>query len=158
VLDVIGFEGATHNAVSIAENLREAFREWGIEQRLKIVLSDNAANMKAAMRQLHLENIGCIVHTLQLIVNSGCLNNFGSIKTMLHSARAIVTHFKHSVSSMKSLHSAQKTLGMKQKTLLQDEPTRWDSTYIMLERLWDQKSAISMVSSSANFKNMSRAE
>jgi hypothetical protein len=158
VLDVIGFEGATHNAVSIAENLREAFREWGIEQRVKIVLSDNAANMKAAMRQLHLENIGCTVHTLQLIVNSGCLNNFGSIKIMLHSARAIVTHFKHSVSSMKSLHSAQKTLGMKQKTLLQDEPTRWDSTYIMLERLWDQKSAISMVSSSANFKNMSRAE
>jgi hypothetical protein len=80
VLDVIGFEGATHNAVSIAENLREAFREWGIEQRVKIVLSDNAANMKAAMRQLHLENIGCTVHTLQLIVNSGCLNNFGSIK------------------------------------------------------------------------------
>jgi hypothetical protein len=49
---------------------------------------------------------------------------------MLHSARAIVTHFKYSVSSMKSLHSAQKTLGMKQKTLLQDEPTRWDSTYM----------------------------
>jgi hypothetical protein len=114
--------------------------------------------MKAAMRQLHLENIGCTVHTLQLIVNFGCLNNVGSIKTMLHSARAIVTHYKHSVSSMKSLHSTQKTLGMKQKTLLQDEPTTWDPTYIMLERLWDQKSAISTVSSSANFKNLSRAE
>jgi hypothetical protein len=59
---------------------------------------------------------------------------------------------------MKSLHSTQKTLGMKQKTLLQDEPTTWDPTYIMLERLWDQKSAISTVSSSANFQNMSRAE
>ena len=74
------------------------------------------------------------------VINSGCLN---APAIMLHTARGSVAHFKHSVSSMKALHSCQKTLGKKDKFLIQDEPTRWDSTYQMLDRLLEQKDAVS---------------
>lgn len=75
------------------------------------------------------------------VLNSGCLT-LPATKKMLHIARGIVTHFKHSVTSMKLLHNAQKSLGAKEKSLIQDEPTRWDSTYYMLQRLLEQKDAI----------------
>ncbi|CAH0561737.1 unnamed protein product [Brassicogethes aeneus] len=144
VLEVAGFDGPSHAASFVADNLKQAFIKWHIQRKIIAIVSDNAANMKAAIRQLSVEHVGCTAHLLQLVINSGCLNA-PAIKEMLHTARGIVTHFKHSVTSLKVLHNYQKSLGQKEKCMVQDEPTRWDSTFHILDRLLEQKDAISDV-------------
>lgn len=67
VLEVIGFEGPNHTAKSIANNLNESFLKWNIQAKISAIVSDNAANMKAAMRELSIAHIGCAAHSLQLV-------------------------------------------------------------------------------------------
>ncbi|KAJ8897642.1 hypothetical protein PR048_002991 [Dryococelus australis] len=53
----------------------------------------------------------------------------------------IVGHFKHSVQATQQLNDCQRTLKLPEHRLIQDEPTRWDSTYQMLSRLLEQRKA-----------------
>ncbi|XP_054261508.1 zinc finger BED domain-containing protein 4-like [Macrosteles quadrilineatus] len=87
------------------------------------------------------EGIPCIAHTLQLVVKDGLLNQ-RAIQNMSSSCRRLVGHFKHSAQACKMLKSAQQTLGIKQHKLVQDEPTRWNSTKHMMDRLLEQRRAI----------------
>ncbi|KAJ8887723.1 hypothetical protein PR048_013941 [Dryococelus australis] len=43
-----------------------------------------------------------------------------------------------------SLVKAQEDLNVPQHCLIQDEPTRWDSTYLLLERLCEQRSGLAL--------------
>ena len=72
-------------------------------------------------------------HTLQLSVSSISLQ-------MAAVGRKIVGHFKHSALATTSLKSKKASLNIPQ--LIQDVSTRWNSTYIMLERLIEQHWAI----------------
>ena len=63
---------------------------------------------------------------------------------MLARCRKIVGHFKHSHLAVERLNSIQKQLNLPEHKLVQDEPTRWDSTYYLLDRLVEQRRAISL--------------
>ena len=63
---------------------------------------------------------------------------------MLARCRKIVDHFKHSSLPIGRLQSIQHQLSLVQHKLMQDEPTLWDSTYYMLERLVEQSRAKSL--------------
>ncbi|XP_065667951.1 zinc finger BED domain-containing protein 4-like [Hydra vulgaris] len=89
-------------------------------------------------------NIPCLAHTLQLVVKDGCLNN-ERISLLTATCRRIVGHFKHSVKSYKLLRQSQEVLGLPKHVIIQDEPTRWNSTFHMLNRLIEQKDAILLV-------------
>lgn len=57
-------------------------------------------------------------------------------------ARKLVGHYKHSNVACKTLERIQKQLHCLQHRLTQDEPTRWNTTIYMLERLLEQRAAI----------------
>ena len=44
------------------------------EDRVHLVVADNASNMKRAMKEGQFEAQGCFAHTLQLVVNDGVLS------------------------------------------------------------------------------------
>ena len=67
-----------------------------------------------------------------------------SVSDMLVRCRKIVGHYKHSHLAVERLQDIQRELGLPNHKLMQDEPTRWDSTYYMLERLVEQRRAISV--------------
>ncbi|KAJ8890686.1 hypothetical protein PR048_010195 [Dryococelus australis] len=54
----------------------------------------------------------------------------------------IVAHFTHSISLFKLLKNFLKNHNMLDHRLIQDKPTRWNSTYLMLEHLIEQRHAI----------------
>jgi len=143
ILQVCPFPGS-HTADAIAEMISKLLEAWNIDKRrVHTVVRDNAANMVAGIRQCGLSGVSCVIHTLQLVIKDSILVQ-KSVTDMLVRCRKIVGHFKHSSLATSHLRSIQKQLSLVEHKLMQDEPTRWDSSYYMLERLVEQRRAISL--------------
>ncbi|XP_036950720.1 zinc finger BED domain-containing protein 4-like [Acanthopagrus latus] len=137
------FRGS-HTAERIQQEIEKMLNNWGIEKkRVHVILRDNAANMKRAMLDMGVQSLGCVAHTLQLVVHEGLLSQ-RSVTDTLANARKIVGHFKHSPLAYSRLEDIQVDLNMGVKRLQQDVQTRWNSSLYMLQSLLEQKRALSV--------------
>ena len=71
------------------------------------------------------------------------------VQELLGAAHKLVGHYKHSTVSFQTLKQMQAQLGMPQHTLLRDVSTRWNSSFYMLQRLIEQRTAL-LASSAAS--------
>lgn len=135
-----------HTAVNIAHHLEKSLVEWDIEKKIIAIVTDNAANVINAVSQLELNDtmeksgITCAAHSLQLAVNKTLLDD--EIQSILTKSSKIVCHFKHSSIAMKALEKTQQQLNKPKLTLLQYCKTRWNSSFLMLERLYLNRTPI----------------
>lgn len=144
-LDVKPFDGETHSGELIAQNLCQAITNWEIETKLKVIITDNARNIVNATKSIpNIEHIPCMAHSLQLVLQDAVFE-VKDIKDMVTIARKIVGHFSHSTKAVKILRAAQEAHNVPIHILVQDVPTRWDSTYLMLNRLNEQRVAVQAV-------------
>ncbi|XP_036345972.1 zinc finger BED domain-containing protein 4-like [Rhagoletis pomonella] len=67
-----------------------------------------------------------------------------NIQDISHKCRKIVGHFKRSEQACRYLKKCQETLGLPNHSLIQEVVCRWNSTYLMLSRLYEQKAAINL--------------
>ncbi|XP_077315557.1 max-like protein X isoform X1 [Lithobates pipiens] len=129
----------SHTAAAIADTLKSILDTWHIEKsKVHLIVRDNARNMAKAMEDSELKSIPCMAHTLQLAVNEGLLSQ-RTISDIVSKGRKIVGHFKHSPLAYSRLQALQIQFGMPPKRLQQDVATRWNSTYYMLQSLFEQK-------------------
>ncbi len=123
-LHVQEFRGS-HTAVRIQQSMEKMLNNWGInKQRVYVILRDNAANMKKAMRDMGVPSVGCVAHSCQLCVHEGLLSQH-SVTETLAKARKIVGHFKHSPFFYSRLEDIQMDLNMDIKRLQQDVQVRF---------------------------------
>ena len=122
---------------------------WKINEKLHLVLRDCVSNFVAGFREAEILSSSCFAHTLQLVVKDGVLAQRG-VETLLSVCRKIVGHFKHSNVSLHALSSVQAKLELPQHRPVQDEPTRWNTSYYMLHWLIEQKQAILAVGAEIN--------
>lgn len=134
-LEVHPFEGANHSSALIAENIDSCLKKWEITDKVSYIITDNAANIVRAVDLLGKHSITCLAHSVQLVVNK-VVNDIAPRK-VIPMARRLVSHFHHSIAARKSLSASQKAMSRPEKTLIQDVPTRWDSTLMMLRRLYE---------------------
>ena len=122
-----------HTAINIAQEFKAIVAEFGIRE-VACVVTDNAANIKLAVGSAGWEGSSCFAHTLQLCVEDGL--KLDSVSRAVGAARRLVGHFSHSVLACDALKAKQISDGVQQPLkLIQACPTRWNSTYAMLERL-----------------------
>ncbi|XP_018377324.1 PREDICTED: zinc finger BED domain-containing protein 1-like, partial [Trachymyrmex cornetzi] len=130
-----------HTSKNLAHEIRRIVHEWGIEKKILLAVSDSANNIKSAIsKELGWKHFSCFAHTLNLIVNDA-LHTDG-ITEILEKIKIIVGHFKRSYISNEKLMLFQKNNGDQPLKLIQDVPTRWNSTYFMLERFSKLETAI----------------
>jgi len=114
-----------HTAVNIASILKEAIDNW----KLNIIgiVTDNGANITAAVRELKIPNIRCAAHTIQLSVNHALQQS--TIKPLLDRCRDCVSQFKHSVKMTERSKELDRLLNNHPtgRNVKQDVPTRWNS-------------------------------
>ena len=125
------------------------FTEWKIPKEnvgLHIVLRDNARNMVKAMEECGVKSLGCMAHLGQLAVHDAVLSQ-RSVVDSLAIARKIVGHFKSSPLGTSQLRDIQIEMGMKTKRLQQDVLMHWNSTFLMMTTLLEQKHALVMYDS-----------
>ncbi|KAJ8868504.1 hypothetical protein PR048_030032 [Dryococelus australis] len=113
-------------------------------EKLNYVVRDNAHNMSAAMEKARFKDVSCLAHTLQLVIKDSVFNQ-KEVSNVITICRRPVGLLKHSVKANKQLKAAQENLHMPQKHMIQDEPTRWNSTLHMLERVLEQRRPLALV-------------
>lgn len=129
-----------HTAENLCQFLKEKINEWNLTNKVTAVVSDNAANITAAIRLGQWRHLPCFAHNLNLIVQTSLKNN--STKIIIDKVKAIVQYFKRSSTALAKLHSVQEGIGLAKLKLKQDTVTRWNSTYDMLIRILETKDAV----------------
>lgn len=141
VLQMSHFRGP-HTADNIRSVLSDLSVNWDIDTRIHLVLRDNGPNVVKAINDSQYVGKGCYIHTMQLAVKASLKEQ--NVIDVIASVRKIVGHFNHSAAAQEKLTQIQKELKLPEHKLVQDVTTRWNSTFYMINRLIEQKRAISL--------------
>ncbi|XP_075520590.1 zinc finger BED domain-containing protein RICESLEEPER 2-like isoform X2 [Primulina tabacum] len=132
-----------HSVIALCDKINSLFNAWGIQRKVFTITLDNAASNDVFVGLLrdHLSlncslvndgeflHVRCCAHILNLIVQE-------DLKIIDHSVdkiRECVKYVKGSqVRKKKFVESVTQTSLDPKKSLRQDVPTRWNSTYLML--------------------------
>ncbi|KAK0154005.1 Zinc finger BED domain-containing protein 4 [Merluccius polli] len=134
----------SHNRATIAASITDSLNHWEIPlENVHVILRDNASNMKAAMEDMAVPSLGCLAHSLQLVVHEGLMSQ-RSVSDALANSRKIVGHFKHSQLAQSRLEDLQREMQGAGATttsarLVQDVQTRWNSSFYMIKSLLKEK-------------------
>ncbi len=125
-----------HTAANIFEKIEIIANDCNLTSRIGVCLIDNAANVKAAFNEPDCiyESAGCLNHSLQLVIKKElfCLE---TVKALIDKSRTLCSHASHSNPFYSELYKQQEVqINNKDKLgLKNDVPTRWNSTFYMLE-------------------------
>ena len=131
----------SHTAENIAAELLRIADEWNITEKVVAIVTDNAANMAAAVRITGWKHIPCFAHTLNLIVQAA-LSADKATADLKKKCKDIVTFFHQSTKASDKLKEVQRQLGLPEAKLIQDVETRWNSTFYMFQQIVEQQEAI----------------
>lgn len=135
----------SHTAENVGECIQAILDVFGIERGSVIAITtDNATNyVNAVERHLLTENIPCVAHTINLAVRKGLAVR--AIEIPVSRLKVAASHFNKSSADSYLLQQKQQLLGLKTEKLINDCPTRWNSTYEMICRASEQQAAVSAV-------------
>lgn len=124
-----------HTAENLRNQLLVLTKEWNIEKKICAVVTDNAANIKAAVRMTGWNHFSCFAHSLNLVVQSS-VKNINNIQVKV---KAIVEYFHRSTVASEKLNKLQQQMNSNPipLKLKMDVITRWNSIYHMFQRLCD---------------------
>ncbi|XP_024890974.1 zinc finger BED domain-containing protein 4-like [Temnothorax curvispinosus] len=136
-LDKVDAVAITTDAWTSKKTIREVVQEWNLTNKVTGLVHDNASNIVKAAKELGdtdgMLSVRCAAHTIQLSVNTAL--EAPECVSVIKKGAEIVSAFRHSYSRTTALEDKLKSLGLPTLRLMQRCPTRWDSTFFMLDRL-----------------------
>ena len=177
-----------HNAVNIRDITDQVLQEWNIpHSKILAILTDNASNMlKAFQQELHVQDsedeneelppddedyeedfetreqdhdltfktfgkrLSCFAHTLQLVVNK--FSHDSSFASTMKKVNGLVKKVN------KSSRATEQLLSECRKKLISSCPTRWSSTYLMVQRLLEVREKLGKVLELLEWDNLATSE
>ncbi|XP_054458167.1 E3 SUMO-protein ligase ZBED1-like [Anoplopoma fimbria] len=134
----------SHTAENVGQCLAEILCVYGLKESVICVTTDNATNyINAVENHLEMVNIPCVAHTINLAVRKGLAVR--GIEIPIARLKVAAAHFSKSSADSYLLQKKQELLGLKAEKLINDCPTRWNSTYDMVCRASAQQAAVSAV-------------
>lgn len=132
----------SHTSANLAKELKTVTDEYNLTNKVVFAISDNARNIvKAIESELGWKHYGCVAHSLNLVV----ITALRPIEHLIENVKKIVAFFKRSTNATDMLLSYQiKNMAEigEPKRLIQQVPTRWNSTFFMFRRFVLLKEAI----------------
>ncbi|XP_056880575.1 uncharacterized protein LOC130529985 [Takifugu flavidus] len=97
--------------------------------------------MIAAANILQVRHAVCLAHALNLIVKKA-MDATPGLDNIRSKTRRMITHFKSSNTAKEKLQQIQVQMGRPVTKLIIEVDTRWNSTYEMLQRFYEQRDAV----------------
>ncbi|XP_027343148.1 zinc finger BED domain-containing protein RICESLEEPER 2-like [Abrus precatorius] len=133
---------APRRGIDVADAIFKCLKVWRIEDKVFFVSVDNASYNDSCLRNLKdnlsldnklvldgkLFHVRCCAHILNLLVHDG----LGRIKDIIHNIRESVKYINYNDSRLKVFCDIVEQKHLKEKKLILDCPTRWNSTFKML--------------------------
>ncbi|XP_066590528.1 E3 SUMO-protein ligase ZBED1-like [Prorops nasuta] len=129
-----------HTSNNIGDWILEVLELWRIKiENIVAIVSDNASNMTKAIKCTFGEHrfLSCIAHSLNLVAVQ--IISDVKIKYIIDKVKTIVKYFKHSVVASDELRKKSEL------KFIQSVPTRWNSTFYMLQRFTEQSLIVGSV-------------
>jgi len=159
-----------HTQCNIAARLKECAQSYGIQDKVHTIVHDGASNMRETGMLNNWTDVSCAAHKLHLIVTGALGMDKGSkshssnasISKCVAAASRLVGHFSHSALACVELDKQQKTMAItgengKPLKLQQYVKTRWNSVFVMFERLVKLRWPVTAVLSDKNITKSSDA-
>ncbi|CAO2179263.1 unnamed protein product [Urochloa humidicola] len=174
---IIGFvhiEGP-HNGENVGQELIKRLYDWNLDRKLFSFVLDNSSVNDVVIRDLldalvpkkvlrlngDLFHVRCAAHILNLIVQDG----LKSIQNVIKNVRETVKYVKGSTIRKEKFKFYAAQVNAPNLSLVLDTPTRWNSTYNMLEtaykfreaftRMQERDSSYKLAPSDDDWKNVS---
>ena len=137
--------------IDVADAIFKCLKTWGIENKVFSISMDNASYNDSCIRCLK-ENISlssklflggslfhvrCCAHILNLLVQDG----LSTIKDIIFNIRESVKYINHNDARLKAFCDVVEQKRLKERKLVIDCPTRWNSTFNMLSTALKFKTA-----------------
>lgn len=120
-----------HTGVNISQAVIEMLNDWDLERRhISAITTDSAANMLKFAEECNLERIPCFGHLLHNGVSKALAKE--EVAPVITKAKRISAYFHQSHQKTKLLHETQKAAHKTEKVPHGSCPTRWGSTYELL--------------------------
>lgn len=144
-----------HTGENVGHLLQDAALEWGC--KVSVITTDNAANMKIAAKTADIPiHLGCFAHTLNLA--SGKVLDLREVSNMLGKMRSVVGYLHRSTTAASLFSKKQSMLQLPCHKLIIDVRTRWNSSFLMVERFMEQQVAIIATLSDESIKKQSEVK
>ncbi|KAJ1699071.1 hypothetical protein LUZ63_007583 [Rhynchospora breviuscula] len=140
-----------HTGKNIAEALLSMLVMWNLDKRAFSLVLDNASSNDACIRELLSGSLKealpaggsvfhqrCGCHILNLIVQDG----LSELSDEITKVRETMKYIRHSQARMEKFRLAASQVKASDKRPVWDVPTRWNSTYLMLELALQLRPAI----------------
>lgn len=139
---------------SIQKQLECWWEAWVTSTGLQvgITVTDNPSIGKTLNEGDH-SSVQCFSHTVNLIV-SEAMKSQRMVQNLLSIARKVCERVHRSHRAKERLAELQKEYELPQHHLIQDVPSKWNTSFHMLERLVEQKRAINEMSIECNFREL----
>lgn len=128
------FMPQSHTSENLCDFLKGVEKNWKLGGKIQAIVTDNAANIKAAVNLGGWKHVPCFAHTLNLVVTDSLKNN-SKLNEILLRCRSLVTFFKKSSKANAQLKKMAKMANLNITALKQEVATRWNSTVIMLRSI-----------------------
>ncbi|XP_077025324.1 zinc finger BED domain-containing protein 4 [Tamandua tetradactyla] len=153
LLDVSQVDG-DYSGHSIQKQLEGRWEAWVTSAGLEvgITVTDNASIGKALNEGAH-SSVPCFSHTVSLVV-SEAIKSQRMVQNVLSAARKVCERVHRSPRAREKLAELQREYNLPQHHLLQDVPSRWSTSFHMLERLIEQKRAVNEMSIECSFREL----
>ena len=143
-----------HDTLNIQKQLEYFWDTWISSLGLKkgFTVTDNNAIANVLEDNNHVI-MQCFGHTIDLIVNEA-IKSQRMVQNLLSNARKICERVYRSDKAKEKLAELQKVYQLPENCLIQDVPSKWRTSFFMLERLVEQKKAVDEMSIECNFREM----
>ncbi|XP_007952931.1 zinc finger BED domain-containing protein 4 [Orycteropus afer afer] len=139
---------------SIQKQLECWWEAWvtSIGLQVGITVTDNPSIGKTLSEGAH-PSVQCFSHTVNLIVNEA-IKSQRMVQNLLSIARKICERVHRSPKAREKLVELQREYALPPHHLIQDVPSKWNTSFHMLERLIEQKRAVNEVAIECNFREL----
>lgn len=133
-----------HASRSLNFKLSKITENWNLNDKIVACVHDNSPNIVAAVKQLQIpDNVSCVAYNLQLCINKAL--DYKELKPLISKCMAVADYFKHSNVATNALEVKQDQFDLPKHKLMQCVKTRWTTIQPMIERLFEQRHAVTAV-------------